>query len=492
MFPGERVRGSLRCGLRFGPRLASLPPPPSRPRPARFPRAGGGSPRHPSPPPGATQSFPQLGRVPRRCRGSSFSPPLPPPAPSPVRQGEKFHLLQQKREKTSPSSPSPGPGGTAERSSRRRRCHHRGEAPPPAARKSSRRAGGGGEGGKPAAASAAAPAPAMLRARLAVAAATTPGQSRPVPLPAPPAPPHTVPVSLSGAGRAAPALSERAAPPAAGRGGRGKAGRVCQAPPPRPPPPPPRPGASRFAPALPAQLCGTRDAPCSSGGSRWYRGRSGRRVGGGVTASSPGGLLVRPAPPLPPAAGRGRGRPAGLGTGAPLPPPPLRLPPLPLPAAGPGRPLPRGWGAASSAGTGGGPAAALSAGRGYSQELGGPAGAAPGTVPPQRGRLAAGLEPRSAAAGVQSVPRGFANNKLSGVVLSSLSLPLSEPRAVSQRVPGSEGRAGAPLPQHLPTGLVPLEAVPEPAGEGRIRRSGTIWEQSEPCAELTEEYQIRP
>lgn len=456
MLPGKGVRRSPRCGLQFGPRLASLPPPPSRPRPARFPlRRAAGSPRHPSPPPGATQSFPQLGRVPRHCRGSSFSPPLPPPAPSSVRQGEKFHLLQQKREKTSPSSPSPGPGGTADRSSRRRRCHHRGEAPPPAARKSSRRAGGGGERGKTAVASAAAPAPAMLRARLAVAAATTPGQSRPVPLPAPPAPPHTVPVSLSGAGRAAPALSERAAPPAAGRGGLGKAGRVCRAPPPRPQPPPPRLGASRFSRPFPFLSVGLADAPPASGGSRWDEGRRGRLVGGGVMVSYPGGLLVCPAPPLPPPPQHGWGCLAGLSTVA-------------VPKAGP-----------ATAPWAGDQPAALDLGRERRGTSCSPLCQAPGTgIPGSRevrlgplpygrgepGRFLLGgggwplgwdPAPGPLAAGVQPVPRGFANNKLYRRCPRAYAALGRAPCGARSVCRAARGRAGAPLTRRLPTGLVP-------------------------------------
>lgn len=312
MFSGERVCRSPRCGLQFGPRLASLPPPPSRPRPARFPlRRAAGSPRHPSPPPGATQSFPQLGRVPRHCRGSGFSPPLPPPAPSPVRQGEKFHLLQQKREKTSPSSPSPGPGGTAERSSRRRRCHHRGEAPPPAASKSSRRAGEGGKRGKTAAASAAAPAPAMLRAQLAVAAATTPGQSRPVPLPAPPAPPHTVSVSLSGAGRAAPALSERAAPPAAGRGGGGGRRDACVGRLHRDPNYLPLASGRVASPQpFPSLSVGLSDVPPASGGSRWDQGAAGGWWEGASRCPPPEGCWYVPPRPS-------RHRPSAVGVAGP-------------------------------------------------------------------------------------------------------------------------------------------------------------------------------
>lgn len=124
---GESARGSppARCSLRLRPR----PPPPPLPSRSRDPghvppalpigRAAG---RRPPPRPARTQSFPQLGRVPRRCRGSGFSPPPPPPPPAPSpcpgRQREKsFTYCSRSGRKPVPAAPAPAreapPSGAA-------------------------------------------------------------------------------------------------------------------------------------------------------------------------------------------------------------------------------------------------------------------------------------------------------------------------------------------------------------------------------------------
>lgn len=54
--------------------------------------------------------------------------------------------------------------------------------------------------------------------------------------------------------------------------------------------------------------------------------------------------------------------------------------------------------------------------------------------------------------------------------------PCQSPVRARSMCRAARGRAGAPLPQHLPTGLVPLEAVPSPwetAGSGALKPSGS-------------------
>lgn len=185
-----------------------------------------------------------------------------------------MHLLQQKRENTSPSSPSPG--GSAEPARRRRCCHHhhRGEAP--AAGKSSRRPIGAGETRETA------PIAAMLRAPL-------PSRSRSGRrLPAPGA--------FSGEQRAL------RRPPPSGAGHttppRGRGDRRAPTSSPSSLLLPPRPGANRLAPRLPSHSGTRRTAPASRGapvsnaagaGSRWE----------GVRTASPGGCWYGPPRPLP-------------------------------------------------------------------------------------------------------------------------------------------------------------------------------------------------
>lgn len=80
----------------------------------RLPRRQGGRQATATPPRRArTQSFPQLGRVPRRCRGSGFSPPPPPspaPSPCPGRQREKVSLTAAEARENQPQQPQPRPG----------------------------------------------------------------------------------------------------------------------------------------------------------------------------------------------------------------------------------------------------------------------------------------------------------------------------------------------------------------------------------------------
>lgn len=221
---------------------------------------------------------------------------------------------------------------------------------------------------------------------------------------------------------------------------------MCWAPPPRPQLPPPRLGASRLAPAFPVPLCGTLRRTPGIGGLPLGSRRRGRLVGGGVTVSSPGGLLVCPAPPLPPPPQRGRGRRAGLSSHA----------PLPLLSLRPARPLPRGLRTSQRrsprAGSGGGLAAALSARRRARAFLGagrsGQGRGEPGPFLlggggwPLAGTPRWGRWPRACSPCLVVLPA----INFTGVVLA-LTLPLAEPRAGRAACAGRRG-AGQGLRYH--------------------------------------------
>lgn len=103
MFPGERRRRSPGCGLRFGPRLTSLPPlppPPSRPRPARLPRQP--SPRR-APHKVSLNSAASPGSAGARVSLLLFL--HPPPRPS--AEGKSSTYCSRNERKPAPAAPAP-------------------------------------------------------------------------------------------------------------------------------------------------------------------------------------------------------------------------------------------------------------------------------------------------------------------------------------------------------------------------------------------------
>lgn len=483
-------------------RLAYLPPSPSQPRPVRFlPRRAAGGPHRRAPDKVSLNSAASPGATGARVSLLLFL--HPPPRPS--AKGKSSTYCSRNERKPAPGAPAPAretlPNAAAAAAAATTGGRHRyqplGKVP-------------GGREQVAKERNQQQPPQRLQPLPFSGLSSQSPPLRRPVG-PAPPAPPHTEPVSPSGAGRGAPAPSERAAPPTAGRGEQGKAGCVRQAPLPRPPPPLPRPRASRFAPAFPAPHWGTRRrAPRIEGGggfplvSRLPREAGGRGCNGVLPCGAVGTSRCRPS-------AVGGARPAGLYTRD-------RLSRRPL---GSCRPRRRAWVAwAATSRRAGDRLVALALG-------GERRGTGPSTLSARcrarafpragmsgrdRSRMVVegrfllggdgwplGWNPALGLLACSTCPLVLPTINFPGVVLASLTLPLAEPRA-GQRGAGQGLRCRRSSRRGLCRRLgstrgawsARLRGSTEPVRDGRIRMSETVWDQSEPCAEFTEEYQIRP